>query len=197
MTRAEDVAYAIELGVNAIGLIFYPKSPRNITLKQADALINKIPPFVDVVAVLVNPDLTTVQQIINELPIQYLQFHGEESQEFCQQFTVPYIKAVPAQNYANLQQATQLYPSASAILLDTPSATERGGTGRIFDWTIIPDTTSLPIILAGGINASNVQEAIAIAKPYAVDLCSGIEASVGIKDHQKMQEFIKVLWGEK
>lgn len=195
MTRTEDVAYAIKLGVNAIGLIFYPKSTRAVSLEEAKLLTETLPPFVDVVAVVVNPDKDRVQQIVDELPVQLLQFHGEESAEFCQQFALPYIKAVPANNSDYLIQAAKEYSSAAALLLDTPSTTNKGGSGLSFNWDIIPNTLTIPIILAGGINESNVQAAIKSCNPYAVDLCSGIESQPGIKDHQKMRQFINELWG--
>ena len=195
MTRAEDVAHAITLGVDAIGLIFYPKSPRNITIEKARVLLKNLPPFVDAVAVLVNPEETFVRQIIEELPIQLLQFHGDESPEFCQRFSKPFIKAMQPQTTGQIQQVMQEYGKASAILLDTPSETSRGGTGIAFDWQIIPQNLPKPFILAGGLNASNILDAIKRSKPYAVDVCSGIEAMPGVKDHIKMNQFVKVLWG--
>lgn len=195
MTRVEDVVHAINLGVDAIGLVFYPKSIRYVTLEKAKKLLKNIPPFVDAVAVLVNPERAFVQQIINELPIQLLQFHGDESPEFCQQFATPFIKAMHPQTAGQIQQEMDEYFKAQAILLDTPSATNRGGTGLTFDWRIIPQDLPKPYILAGGLNEFNVLDAIKVCNPYAVDICSGIEALPGVKDHIKMSQFIKVLWG--
>ncbi len=195
MTRAEDVAHAITLGVDAIGLIFYPKSPRNITIEKARVLLKNLPPFVDAVAVLVNPEETFVQQVIEELPIQLLQFHGDESPEFCQRFNKPFIKAMQPQTSEQVEQIMQEYSKAGAILLDTPSETNRGGTGVAFDWQIIPQNLPKPFILAGGLNEFNISDALKASKPYAVDVCSGIEAMPGVKDHIKMSQFIKVLWG--
>jgi phosphoribosylanthranilate isomerase len=195
MTRSEDVSYAINLGVDAIGLIFFSKSPRYVTIEKAGMLLKNIPPFVDVVAVMVNPEKTFVQQIINELPIQLLQFHGDESPEFCQQFEIPFIKAIQPIAAKHIQQKMDEFSKAQALLLDTPSESMRGGTGLSFDWKIIPRDLSKAFILAGGINESNVLDAIKSAKPYAVDVCSGIEVSPGVKDHQKMSQFIKALWG--
>lgn len=195
MTRAEDVAHAINLGVDAIGLIFYPKSPRFITIEKAMVLLKNLPPFVDAVAVLVNPDEAFVQQIIKELPIKLLQFHGDESPEFCKQFNKPFIKASQPKTSGQIEHLIQEYFKASAILLDTPSEISRGGTGVPFDWQIIPQHLSKPIILAGGLNEFNILDAIKASKPYAVDVCSGIEAMPGVKDHVKMSQFIKVLWG--
>lgn len=195
MTRAEDVAHAITLGVDAIGLIFYSKSPRNITIEKARVLLKNLPPFVDAVAVLVNPEETFVHQIIEELPVQLLQFHGDESHEFCQRFNKPFIKAMQPQTAGQIQQVMQEYLNASAILLDTPSEMSRGGTGIAFDWQIIPQHLPKPFILAGGLNESNVLNAIKASKPYAIDVCSGVEATPGVKDHIKMSQFVKVLWG--
>lgn len=193
MTRAEDVAHAINLGVDAIGLIFYPKSSRYITLEQAKGLLKNLPPFVDVVAVLVNPEKTLVQKIIDELPIHLLQFHGEESPAFCQQFNKPFIKAIQPHTPEQIKQAMTDYQNASAILLDTPSDTQKGGTGLTFDWQIIPLDLPKPYILAGGLNEFNVLNAIKKTRPYAIDVCSGVEDSPGIKNHLKMNQFIKVL----
>ena len=195
MTRSEDVAYAIKLGVDAIGLIFYPKSSRFVTIKQAQEVVKNIPPFVDVVAVLVNPDAIFVEQIIEELPIQLLQFHGDESSEFCQQFNRPFIKAIHPSNEQHILQAMEEFSTSRALLLDTPSETDKGGTGIPFDWKIIPVNLPKPFILAGGINEDNVVEAIKCTNPYAVDICSGIERSPGVKDHKKMNQFIKAVWG--
>lgn len=195
MTRSEDIQCAIDLGVDAIGLIFYPKSARNVSLEKARIIVNNIPPFVDIVAVLVNPEQSFVQLIINEIPVQLLQFHGEESSEFCRQFNKPFIKAIHPKTAIQIQSAVDEFFDASAILLDTPSDKERGGTGLTFDWKIIPENLSKPYILAGGLNESNILEAIAMCHPYAVDVCSGIEASPGVKDHLKMSRFIKAIWG--
>ncbi|AMQ27603.1 TPA: phosphoribosylanthranilate isomerase [Legionella pneumophila] len=195
MTRSEDIQCAIDLGVDAIGLIFYPKSARNVSLEKARIIVNNIPPFVDIVAVLVNPEQSFVQLIINEIPVQLLQFHGEESSEFCRQFNKPFIKAIHPKTAIQIQSAVDEFFDASAILLDTPSDKERGGTGLTFDWKIIPENLSKPYILAGGLNESNILEAITMCHPYAVDVCSGIEASPGVKDHLKMSRFIKAIWG--
>lgn len=194
MTRAEDVAHAINLGVDAIGLIFYPKSPRHVTLESAKLLLNNLPPFVSAVAVLVNPEVQLVEQILMELPIQLLQFHGDESPEFCNQFGKPFIKAIQPQTAEHIKHEMERYANASALLLDTPSTTRRGGTGLTFDWNIIPRDLPMPYILAGGLNPLNVLDAIKV-NPYAVDVSSGIEVAPGIKDHLKMSQFIKVLWG--
>lgn len=193
MTRAEDIVQAVALGADAIGLIFYTNSSRYIDVGQAQLLFKNIPAFVDTVAVFVNPTISHVQHVIAKLPVQYLQFHGDESPEFCEQFKIPYIKAVQATSTDAIRLLVQQHKQAVAVLLDTPSAITRGGRGVTFDWEIIPRNLEKPIILAGGLNASNVCAAVATCAPFAVDLCTGIEASPGIKDSKKMKEFVNSL----
>jgi phosphoribosylanthranilate isomerase len=195
MTRSEDIHHAIRLGVDAIGLVFYSQSSRYIDIEQAKKLLKNVPPFIDAVAVLVNPNKAFVQQILNELPIQLLQFHGDETVEFCSQFDTPFIKAIQPENTAQIQSCAACFRQAQALLLDTPSYSSRGGTGITFDWQIIPHDLSKPYILAGGLNEFNIAAAVQSGTPYAVDVCSGIEVSPGVKDHLKMNRFIKVLWG--
>lgn len=194
MTREQDIDYAVSIGVDAIGIIFYPGSTRYVTIKQAKSIVGKIPAFVDVVAVVVNPSVTDMDNIINEIPIQWIQFHGDESPEFCIRFNKPYIKSVPASSTGIIDQSMALYANASAVLLDTPSV-QRGGAGLAFDWSVIPEKRKKPVILAGGLDARNVEYAVSLVKPYAVDVCSGIEASPGIKDHLQMLEFVNALRG--
>ncbi|MBA2651819.1 MAG: phosphoribosylanthranilate isomerase [Tatlockia sp.] len=196
MTREEDIAYATALGVDAIGLIFAPESSRSISLSQAKKLLQNRPPFVDLVAVLVNPNPALVEDIINELGITLLQFHGDESAEFCNQFAKPYIKALHVHSTARFYEDSAKYQQASALLLDTPSAKSRGGTGKTFDWELIPNNFDKPLILAGGLDATNVNSAVELCSPYAVDVCSGVEVSPGIKDHEKMKAFVSTLWGK-
>lgn len=195
MTREEDIDHAISLGVDAIGFIFYNKSARYVTVTQVKALLKRVPAFVDAVAVMVNPEPQFVKEIIDELPIQYLQFHGDETVDFCEQFKFPYIKAIQPNNSQEIITAMAEYQEAKAILLDTPSSSHRGGTGKAFDWQIIPEVLAKPYILAGGLNELNVQEAMMQCHPFAVDVCSGIEALPGVKDHSRMSKFIKSLWG--
>jgi phosphoribosylanthranilate isomerase len=193
MTRREDVAHAVHLGVDAIGLIFYPESKRYLSIAQAKNILKDLPPFVDAVAVLVNPENDLVHQIINELPIQLLQFHGEETLAFCEQFNKPFIKAVPADSAAHIRQVAHEFVNAQALLLDTPSEQDKGGSGLTFNWGVIPKNMSKPYLLAGGLNEFNVLEALKVCDPYALDLCSGIETSPGIKDHDKMSRFMQQL----
>lgn len=195
MTRREDISLAQTLGVDAIGFIFAAESPRCVSISQVKQLLRPSPLFMDTVAVLVNPDVAFVEQILQELPIQWLQFHGEESPEFCEQFNHPYIKAIPAVSTAVIHQAVKNYAGASAILLDTPSSSYRGGSGESFDWHIIPHNLEKPIILAGGLNPLRARQAVSVYKPYAVDVNSGVELSPGIKDHEKMALFVQAIGG--
>lgn len=196
MTRKVDLIDAINLGVDAVGLIFYSGSSRYVTQEQARELLDGLMPFVQVVAVLVNPDRDFVDRILSQLPVSLLQFHGEESPEFCQSFGFPYIKSIPAQSTRHIEESVLMYQQALGILLDTSSA-QRGGTGLTFDWSMIPETLSKPCILAGGINEINVQEAITSVHPFAIDVCSGIEKTPGIKDYKKMKQLIDRVWGTK
>lgn len=192
MTRASDINLAISLGVDALGFIFYPKSPRGLDLAQAKNLISTLPPFLTAVAVMVNPEVSLVRQILEQLPVQCLQFHGEESPQFCQQFNFPYIKAVPVLSTQSITTALKDYTHATAILLDTPSQ-NHGGSGKTFDWQQVPKQSDKPLIVAGGLHAGNIRQAIASCHLYAVDVCSGVEVSPGIKDPEKMKSFVNAL----
>ena len=193
MTRMTDIEYAIELGVNALGFIFYEKSARYVSIENAKELLNSLPPFVDAVAVLVNPEIEFVTRLINELPIRLIQFHGDEGAAFCQKFHIPYIKMIHPVSSEYIINSVNEFKGAQAILLDTPSSA-RGGSGIAFDWHVIPKSLPKPYILAGGLNEFNIGEAITLHSPYAVDVCSGIEALPGIKDHLKMSRFMSALW---
>lgn len=197
MTREEDIQYAVSLGVDAIGLIFYEKSPRYVSIEKATQLLQGIPPFITVVAVVVNPAPSWLTKTIAALPIQALQFHGDESPIFCEQFGLPFIKAIPALSAEFIIKSTKEYSRAAAILIDTPSETRRGGTGVTFDWRMVPTQLDKPLILSGGLHANNVEASIKMMSPYAVDVCSGIEASEGIKDCDKMAQFVKAIEGLK
>jgi len=194
MTCEEDIIHAATLGVDAIGLIFYSKSPRFVSVERAKQLLRNFPPFLSSVAVLVNPTVDEVREIVSELPVGYLQFHGNETPQFCEQFHKDYIKAIPATSAQAIHAAINSFSNAAAILLDTPSVAH-GGTGQAFDWTKIPSDSTKPLILAGGLDAGNICKAVIDVKPYAIDVCSGIEQSPGLKDHGKMIEFVNALRG--
>lgn len=191
MTSVEDIKAAVSLGVDAIGIILTEQSKRYISIEKAEKILQNLPPMVTVVGVFVNPQEVFVYQAIKALPLNVLQFHGNESTRFCGQFNLPYFKAIAARSRAYLQQAMTDYQSASAFIVDTPGDNGFGGTGETFDWSLIPSAINQPVILAGGLSATNVQQAIHAYSPYAVDVCSGIEQRPGVKDIEKMKAFVK------
>nr|VFJ53373.1 MAG: phosphoribosylanthranilate isomerase [Candidatus Kentron sp. FW] len=190
ITRPADALVAAQLGADAIGLVFYPPSPRAITIDKALAIAKVLPPFVTLVALFVNPDTTLVKEVLNTLPINLLQFHGEEDPADCERYGYPYIKAVRMREGIQLSDRMKQFSSATALLLDTYRQGIRGGTGETFDWTLVPSERTLPLVLAGGLDPNNVQEAIRIIRPFAVDVSGGVESAKGIKDANKMAEFI-------
>ena len=189
--RLNDAQKAVECGADAIGLIFVEKSPRYVSLTEARVIAESMPPFVTVVGLFMNASAETVREALKVVPLNLLQFHGEESPEFCDQFEVPYIKVLRMRDNANVVAFAQDYPNAAGILLDSYHKDAGGGTGQSFDWDLIPDDVPLPLILAGGLNSENVASAIEAVKPYAVDVSSGVESEPAIKDHEKIEQFIK------
>lgn len=190
ITRPEDGAEAARLGADAIGLVFYPKSPRNVSLAQAQAVIAALPPFVSVVALFVNPEREWVEEVLAHCSIDILQFHGEEPSEFCRSFQRPYLKAVRVKPGLDLTVAAAQYPDARGLLTDAFVEGAHGGTGTTFDWTLLPENLSLPLILSGGLDDQNIKQAVAAVRPAAVDVSSGVEAAKGIKDAARMAAFI-------
>lgn len=186
ITRVDDAIEAANIGVDALGFVFYSKSPRNIELKQAQEIIQALPGFVSSVALFLNPQESLVKQVIAETDIDCLQFHGTESAEFCEQFNRPYIKALGIDGVENIVALCDQYSSSRSVLLDSHGAGKAGGTGATFDWATIPEKLRSQIILAGGLTPDNVAEAIQQVRPYAVDLSSGVEQSAGIKDLKLM-----------
>lgn len=191
ITRVEDMMDAAHNGADALGLVFYDKSPRHVNAQQAAQMADAIPPFVSLVGLFVNASAAEVLEVMQAVPLDVLQFHGEEEPEFCAQFGRPYLKAVRVKAGVNLVQYAARFASAQGLLLDTFVEGAYGGTGASFDWALIPNDLPLPVILSGGLNAGNVAEAIAQVRPYAVDVSSGVEASKGIKDAAKIVAFIK------
>jgi phosphoribosylanthranilate isomerase len=190
ITRQQDADFAAESGADAIGLVFYPPSPRAISFAQANTITANLAPFVSKVALFVDPEADLVSRCLDELSVDILQFHGDESPDFCQQFEVPYLKAVRMRDDINLQQVAEDYSTASALLLDTYQPGLPGGTGKTFDWSMI-QRINKPIILAGGLHASNVMQAIHQVQPYAVDVSGGVESDKGIKSHEKISTFMR------
>jgi len=192
LTRVEDVHTACALGVDAIGLVFYPPSPRAVTIEQAQALLASMPPFVTVTALFVNPHADEVRTVLKALPaVSLLQFHGEESADFCRQFGRAYIKAIAMKEGVDLAGSAIQWSDAQALLVDTYKPGVAGGTGETFNWHLLPNDCAKPIILAGGLTADNVGNAIDMVHPYAVDVSGGVESAKGIKDAQKMAQFIQ------
>ena len=190
ITRQQDADFAAESGADAIGLVFYPPSPRAISFAQANTITANLAPFVSKVALFVDPDKDLVSRCLDELSVDILQFHGEESPDFCHQFEMPYLKAVRMRDGVNLQEVADDYSTASALLLDTYQPGLPGGTGKTFDWSQI-SRIDKPIILAGGLHASNVLQAIHQVQPYAVDVSGGVESDKGIKSHEKISTFMR------
>ena len=189
MTRTEDATVAVDLGVDAIGLVFYPQSPRYVNLEQAHEIARAVSPFVELVGLFVNASSHVVRETLSAVPLHSLQFHGDEDVEFCQQFERPFYKAARVRAGFDLLQYAASFSSAHAILLDTFVA-EFGGSGQAFDWTLIPQSLPRPIILSGGLNADNVAAAVRQVRPAAVDVSSGVEHAKGIKDHAAIAAFI-------
>ncbi len=192
ITQAEDALYCAQVGVDAIGLVFYEPSPRNVTIEQAENIIAVLPSFVTVVGLFMNPEASFVANINQNLPLDVLQFHGQESAAFCDGYDRPYIKAVAmGDDGADFNQLVAEYARAQAFLLDSHKTGKAGGSGEIFDWLKIPGQLDKPLILAGGLTPDNVQSGIHKAHPYAVDCSSGVELKPGIKDHGKIRQFVE------
>jgi phosphoribosylanthranilate isomerase len=189
ITRPEDARAAVELGVDAIGLVFYPPSPRCVTVEQAWEIARIVPPFVTLVGLFVNETKLTVRRVMEAVPIQLLQFHGEEEESFCRSFHAPYVKAARVRPGLDLVKYAQAYPSAQGLLLDA-WVEGFGGGGNTFDWSLIPPRLPLPLILSGGLDVGNVSEAVRSVRPWAVDVSSGVEAAKGIKDAGKIAAFV-------
>ena len=194
ITRIEDALVAVENGADAIGLVFYAASPRNVTISQAQQIANQIPAFVSVVGLFVNAEAGFINDVIANVKLDLLQFHGDETPEECAQYTLPFIKAIRVKADTNLVQCSNDFSSAKALLLDTYTEGVAGGTGHVFDWTLIPKRLAKPLILAGGLTVDNVAQAIAKVGPYAVDVSGGVELSKGIKDAAKIAAFMEQVY---
>lgn len=190
ITNLKDAISAAELGADALGFVFYPKSPRFISPKNAKEIIKKLPPFISMVGLFVNQSKSEVEEVIKGCPLNLLQFHGDENESFCKQYNLPYIKAITMKSDVDLLKCIQEYNSAKALLLDTFSKVARGGSGEVFDWKMIPPNTLKPIIVAGGLTPDNVQTLLEVISPYGVDVSSGIEINKGLKDYKLMKKFI-------
>ena len=191
ITRPQDGLAAALAGSDAIGLVFYAASPRTVSPAQAVEVCAALPPFINKVGLFVNASAQEIQKVLATVPLDLLQFHGDERPDFCQQFYKPYIKAVNVKPGLDLLQYASLYSHASGLLLDSFVEGASGGTGITFNWDLIPAKLSLPMILSGGLKPENVAAAIRQTRPWAVDVSSGVESAKGIKDVQKIAAFIK------
>lgn len=193
LTRPEDARDAARLGADAIGLVFYPPSPRALTLSRARELCAGLPDSLQRVALFVDPDPEAVRAVLDDLPVDLLQFHGDESPAFCAQFGTPYIKALRVGDGSKLEATAAEYAGAEKLLLDKFDAQVPGGTGKTFDWRLasgLVAASPVPVVLAGGLNPGNVREAISFLDPQGVDVSSGVESAPGLKDSDKIAAFI-------
>ena len=188
ITRAGDAEAAARAGADAIGLVFYPPSPRFLSVERAREIRDALPPFVQTVALFVNADAAQVAQVIGRVHPAMLQFHGEERPAFCAQFGLPYVKACRVKQGVSALEYLRPFSQAAAWLFDS-FVPEYGGVGESFDWSLVPKTDK-PVILSGGLSALNVAEAIRRVRPWGVDVSSGVESGKGIKDAAKIETFI-------
>jgi phosphoribosylanthranilate isomerase len=195
ITRVNDALIAVDQGADAIGLVFYGPSPRNVSINQAIEIANQIPAFVSVVGLFVNAEPNFINEVTSKVKLDLLQFHGDESPEQCANYNLPFMKAIRVKSDTNLVQYAKDFSAAKALLLDAYIDGAVGGTGQVFDWNLIPKQLIKPIILAGGLNVTNVAQAIQQVRPYAVDVSGGVEASKGIKDPAKIAEFMRQVYG--
>ncbi|NEX18478.1 MAG: phosphoribosylanthranilate isomerase [Halochromatium sp.] len=191
LTRLVDVDVGVGLGVDAIGLVFHPASPRAVEPAQAARLVAALPAFVSAVGLFVDAEPDQVRAVLAQVPLAALQFHGAEPPEYCRSFDRPWIKSVAVRPGVDLAVAARRYAGASSLLFDTYDARLAGGTGRRFDWSLLPSELAGRHILAGGLSAETVAEAIRQLRPYAVDVSGGIEQAKGVKDPGKMTDFMK------
>jgi len=198
ITNIDDASFAVRAGADALGMVFHAPSPRNIGIEDAAMITSFLPAFVTTVGLFVNKTAEEVKEVLASVPLQLLQFHGDESPEYCEQFSVPYMKALRVGCESgglfgeNLRNTIESYSGAQAVLLDTYKKGIPGGTGEKFDWNLVPNM-GVPIVLAGGLNPSNVEGAICEVNPFAVDVSGGVESAPGIKDAGRMRDFISAV----
>jgi phosphoribosylanthranilate isomerase len=190
ITSQADAGAVVDAGADAVGLVFYAGSPRAVTVEQAARIARVVPPFMSVVALFVDEPADSIRRIVESVPINLIQFHGEEPRDFCEQFHRPWIKALRVQTGSDLVARCAAYEGASGVLLDSWQEGVPGGTGRTFDWSLARKRLPLPVVLAGGLDESNVADAIALLQPWAVDVSGGVEQSPGRKDAGKIKRFV-------
>ena len=196
LREPDHARIAAEAGADAIGLNFFGESPRHIDPLRAARIAKSLPPYVMAVGLFVNAGADEIRIILEEVPLDLLQFQGDEPPEFCEQFGRPYVRAVRMEKGTDLVEYSSRYSGAKALLLDAHVPGQRGGTGRVFDWNVIPREHPVPLILSGGLTAENVGRAIREVRPWAVDVSSGVESSRGVKDPAKIVEFIRSVKSE-
>ncbi|MGA6096879.1 phosphoribosylanthranilate isomerase [Stutzerimonas marianensis] len=195
ITSVEDAVVAAEAGADAIGLVFYGPSPRAVDVRQARAIVAALPPFVTTVGLFVNASRCEINETLDAVRLDMLQFHGDESPADCDGYHKPWYKALRVKPGIDVRAHAAEYQGASAILLDSYVAGVPGGTGESFDWSLIPRDLSQPLVLAGGLNPENVERAIAQVKPYAVDVSGGVEVRKGVKDADRVRDFVRRVRG--
>ena len=193
ITQPEDALAAVAAGADAIGLVFYPPSCRYVSMEQARQIAALIPPFITLTGLFVDHDMAHITAVHQQLRLSLLQFHGNEHPAFCtsisHQLGLPFIKAIPVDSTDTIEQACVAYSAAQGLLLDHHDAHQSGGTGRTFDWSMIPESPTKPLILAGGLHTGNVIRALHQVQPYAIDVSSGVEQTRGVKSIAKIQAF--------
>lgn len=190
ITSVNDACAAAKAGADAIGLVFYPPSPRYVAAELAAQIVKQLPPFVTTVGLFVNQSVEQVGQICAQVELDLLQFHGDEPPQACTQHGKRFIKAVRMAPGQSVEDSAHEFGQATALLLDSFDTEKYGGSGDVFDWQRVPENIAIPLILAGGLNSTNVEQAIRMVRPYAVDVSSGVETSPGIKSISRLQEFI-------
>lgn len=191
LTRPDDARAAAQLGVDAVGLVFYERSPRRLSPREARAIVAALPPFVTVVGLFLDAPAAIVEEVLASVALDLLQFHGAEGHAYCTRFGRPYIKAMPMGADIDPVTYARAYPDAAGFLLDSNRVGQAGGSGRTFDWELVPRALERPIVLAGGLHVGNVAEAITATCPWGVDVSSGVETAPGIKDPALMSAFVR------
>ena len=191
ITRVEDAAAVVQSGADAIGLVFYPQSPRYVDTARARVIAESVTPFVTVVGLFVNAAADNIRQVIETVPVGLLQFHGDEDNDLCKSFGLPFIKSIAMQEGMDVGARIERYPDAAGFLLDAWQPQSHGGGGEAFDWNAVPESSPAPLILAGGLTPGNVAMAITTTRPYAVDVSSGVESAKGIKSADKIAAFMQ------